>query len=53
MVKRYKNDWPLEGIFSGDVLFPGFDEKEFDKEVEAQSYGNVSYRYVTYTRKNI
>lgn len=43
----------IEGIFSGDVFFPWFDEKEFDKKIEAQFYGDIPYRYVTYTRKNI
>ena len=41
----------VEGIFSGDVFFPWFDEKEFDRKVDAQFYGTIPYKYVTYTRK--
>ena len=43
----------IKGIFPGDAFFPWFDEKEFDKKIDAKFYGNIPYQYMTYTRKNI
>lgn len=36
----------------GDVFFPDFDETDFEKEINETFSKPVSYRYVTYTRKN-
>lgn len=35
---------------AGDVFFPEFDEKDYEKTIEEEFTDPVSYRYVTYTK---
>ena len=41
----------IDGEFEADTFFPQFDEKMWNKITEAEFRGEISYRYVTYTRK--
>lgn len=49
--KMYITEIDLE--VEGDTFFPEFDENDFVKTVEAEISGEIPYRYLTYTRKNI
>lgn len=35
----------------GDAYFPKFDESKFERHIEKEVEGDMSYKYVTYTRK--
>ena len=42
----------IEAEIEGDTYFPDFDESEFYKEINERADGEISYTYVTYTRKH-
>lgn len=41
----------IDAVVEGDTYFPEFHEEDFIREVECHVEGEVSYTYVTYTRK--
>lgn len=41
----------IDAEIEGDTFFPIFDENDFIKEIEERVEGEISYTYVTYTRK--
>ena len=43
----------IDKEIEGDTFFPLFDEDDFDIQVNEQFEGEISYSYMTYTRKKI
>lgn len=41
----------INSVINGDVYFPDFDEKAFDKRIDAEFNEELPYTYFTYTRK--
>lgn len=41
----------INSVINGDVYFPDFDEKAFDKRIDAELNEELPYTYLTYTRK--
>lgn len=41
----------IDQSFEGDTFFPKFETKDFIKEIDERCEGEVSYSYVTYTKK--
>lgn len=41
----------IDKSIDGDTYFPKFDEEDFIKEINERFEGDISYTYVTYTRK--
>ncbi|MBR3966805.1 MAG: dihydrofolate reductase [Clostridia bacterium] len=40
----------IESSFDGDVFFPVFDERKYEKEVVKKISGEIPYTYLTYTK---
>ncbi|RDU23999.1 dihydrofolate reductase [Anaerosacchariphilus polymeriproducens] len=41
----------IDQCIEGDTFFPEFDESQWEIQIDAEFVGDLSYKYLTYTRK--